>query len=504
LNAQQPGGHRVNSFQRDERYHARAGWTPKPRDSYVLSYMNQQGETGVPPYSGTAPVCPTGGATLTIPCVTPKYWQWPEWNTDGVYFNSRTGLGQGSSLQVRAFSVRYANTMAMFDDATYSTMNVNASSGSLDNRDRSGGVSGEFETHRVRRHAMGASFFVKEDTHEEQTTTVSRTNVATTTPTQTSRDRQSSFGLQDIITVSSRVTATVGISADHLNGLQAQDLSSDRTQVVPFQVAGICTAGTSSSFTSCTADEWAYNPVGSISYSAGDSGTLFVTFAHKSRFPTLKDRYSYKAGRALPNPALRAEHASTWTAGYSRVLARRTVAQVDVFHSDVRDKIENIFFLSPLCSGGGRGAPGSCQQAANVGAETHGGVNVTLRTTPVPRLTLDANYTYLHRDIAGTTGAFPVGTPKHKSVATATLRLPREATGLVSAQYQSGAVGMSDNGLPLPPARFITVDLGGTLPLRAGVSVQGGVKNLFDRNYYYWEGFPEAGRSGYVTLRYAF
>ena len=78
------------------------------------------------------------------------------------------------------------------------------------------------------------------------------------------------------------------------------------------------------------------------------------------------------------------------------------------------------------------------------------------------------------------------------------------ATGVVSARYQSGAVGMSDNGLPLPPATFLTVDLGGTLPLRGGVSVQGGVKNLFDRNYYYWEGFPEQGRSGYVTLRYTF
>src|SRR4029453_18931596 len=200
------------------------------------------------------------------------------------------------------------------------------------------------------------------------------------------------------------------------------------------------TAGASSSFTSCTAHKWAYNPVGSISYSAGSSGTLFVTFAHKSRFPTLKDRYSYRAGRAIPNPGLRPEHASTWTAGYSPALALRTGAQIDVFHSDVRDKIESIFFLSPLCAGGGRGQPGSCQQAANVGSGTHGGVNVTLRTTPSPQVTLDANYSYLHRHITGTAGAFPVGTPKHKSVATATLRLPRGATGLVSGRYQSGAM----------------------------------------------------------------
>jgi outer membrane receptor protein involved in Fe transport len=63
---------------------------------------------------------------------------------------------------------------------------------------------------------------------------------------------------------------------------------------------------------------------------------------------------------------------------------------------------------------------------------------------------------------------------------------------------------MSDNGLPLPPNAFATVDLGATVPIGAGVSVQAGVRNLADRNSYYWEGFPEAGRNAYVTLRYTF
>ena len=50
---------------------------------------------------------------------------------------------------------------------------------------------------------------------------------------------------------------------------------------------------------------------------------------------------------------------------------------------------------------------------------------------------------------------------------------------------------MSDNGLPLPASTFTTVDVGATLPIRYGVSVQAGVKNLTDANYYYWEGFSE-------------
>jgi iron complex outermembrane receptor protein len=250
---------------------------------------------------------------------------------------------------------------------------------------------------------------------------------------------------------------------------------------------------------------WAYNPVGSLSFVSSRAGAVLISYAHKSRFPTIKDRYSYKAGRAVPNPSLRPERARTWTGSYSRTFASRTVAQLDVFRSSVNDEIENIFFLSPLCpAGGGRGTAGTCQQAVNVGSEIHEGFTVTLRTTPKERLTIDANYSYLRREITGATGVFPTGTPKNKMVATATLRLPRDATALISTRYQDGTVAMSDNGLPLPSARFTTVDAGGTLPIRSSVSIQGGIKNLLDRDYYYWEGFPEPGRNWYLTLRYGF
>ena len=186
------------------------------------------------------------------------------------------------------------------------------------------------------------------------------------------------------------------------------------------------------------------------------------------------------------------------------MIAARTVAQVDAFHSRVRDGIENVFFQSTLCSGGGRGGAGTCQQAVNVGRETRAGVNLTVRTTPSPAVTVDANYSYVHRRMDTTTGAFPTGSPIHKAVASGTLRLPRAVTGIMTAQYQSGAVGMSDNGLPLPANAFLTLDLAAAAPLAGGVSLQAGVRNLLDRDYYYWEGFPERGRNAYVTLRYAF
>jgi iron complex outermembrane recepter protein len=499
---QQPDDHRENAYQRDERVRGRAAWIPNSHDSYVFSYSNQKGKAGDPPYSGSAPVCPSGNAAVTYACVTPKYWRWPFWNTDSYYFNSKTGLGALSSVQFRAFYAQYPNTLDMFDDATYSTMNKNASSGVLNYNDHSVGTSGEFATQLWARNALGASFFVKDDTHREETTTFSAKNIPATTPQQSDRDQQSSFGVQDVITVSSRIRATLGFSADHLNGLQAQDLTTDKTHLVPFQVSGICPAPDTTTFTSCTDHVWAYNPLGSISYAAGEAGTFFVTFAQKSRFPTLKDRYSYKAGRAIPNPTLLPERGRNWTAGYSRTFARRTVAQIEFFRSDVRDEIQNISFLSPLCTGGGKGA--GCMQAVNVGNETHQGVDLTVRTTPFSQMTFDATYAYLNRNISGSPGVFPTGTPRHKTLGTATVRLPHNALGILSVRYESGIVAMSDNSLPLPVSKFAATDLGALLPIRAGAAVQIGVKNLLDRNYYFWEGFPEAGRNWYLTLRYTF
>jgi hypothetical protein len=109
---------------------------------------------------------------------------------------------------------------------------------------------------------------VKDDTHREQTTTFSN-NIPVTTPEQSDRDQQSSFGIQDVITVSSRIRATVGFSADHLNGLQAQDLSADKTHTVPF----------------ATDHLWSYRPVASVSYRAAENGTVFLSFAEKGPFP---------------------------------------------------------------------------------------------------------------------------------------------------------------------------------------------------------------------------
>jgi iron complex outermembrane receptor protein len=383
LNTNQPNYHRTNSYQRDVRYMGRAGWTPR-EDQYVFTYSNQKSDYGAPPYSGTDTVNNR-----------PRYWQWPYWNRESYYFNSNTGLGGSNFLKARAFYDHYPNSLNTYTDNTYSAL-----SGSSVYNDHSEGFSTEFSTRMFPLNALAASFFYKGDTHKEHGVSY-RNGVETVEPERKHHDQLISMGFQDAISLSERMHATVGFSADHLNATEAQDLLTITTgsgrnavttyEVVPFECER-SEAGEPPS--SCLAHAWAYNPLASLSYSVAKSGTLFATFAMKSHFPTLKDRYSYKNGQAIPNPTLEPEHSVNWTVGYSHVFASNTLAQLNLFRSDVYDAIQNAVVPAEFPDQCPSMPEGTCRQSVNVAKQVHQGVEFTIRSTPIPRLTLDASYAF--------------------------------------------------------------------------------------------------------------
>jgi iron complex outermembrane receptor protein len=53
-------------------------------------------------------------------------------------------------------------------------------------------------------------------------------------------------------------------------------------------------------------------------------------------------------------------------------------------------------------------------------------------------------------------------------------------------------------------SHFATWDLAGTVPIYKGATMQAGVKNLLDRNYYYVLQYPEEGRNWFINMRYRF
>lgn len=508
LNKFQTTYDRNQSYFRDEKYSGRIGWTPREHDEYVFSYINQKGQKGVPLYAG-----PNSAAAFKM------FWKWPYWNKNSYYFLSNTALDSQSSLKTRVFYDQFRNSIDMYDDATYSTMAKSSSQHSMYD-DHTNGASVEYSSRKLTRNVIAASGFFKDDTHREHGIYPARSPYPFVQPALVDRDQQSSIGLQDGVSLTSRFYATFGFSADHLNGLQAQAYNTAGTALTPVT----CTADPkNTSFTRCTAHVWTYNPQVSVSYALSDNDTVYLTFADRGRFPMLKDSYSYSMGKGVPNPDLKPEHSRNWNIGYTHLMQGDTRLEVVLYRSDLRDAIESVYIAdtASLCSNTG-GLTGYCSQNLNIGKEVHEGVEFSAHSTPISRVTLDASYSYLNRtiqyDFSSYSSVSQVNTtvqilptlPKNKLVGSATVRLPYKAIGVTLIRYEGGLTvqdttysSTSPRYLPFSTANA-TVDLGGTIPFYKTATLQTGVKNLLDRNYFYVPGFPETGRNWYLNLRYQF
>lgn len=77
-------------------------------------------------------------------------------------------------------------------------------------------------------------------------------------------------------------------------------------------------------------------------------------------------------------------------------------------------------------------------------------------------------------------------------------------TTFADLTYEGGRWNSNDAGRVLRAPSFATVGIGGTARVFERAEIQAGMNNLLDRNYFYAEGYPEAGRNFFVNLRCRF
>jgi iron complex outermembrane receptor protein len=109
-NALEDGGARNNSSRRDAKGSIKFAITPSGRGEYAVTYIIQRGQKDVPPYAGTDSA------------VRPRFWRWPDWDKDSVYFVSNTLLKGSQYVKGRAYYDRFYNELDAFDDASYTTI----------------------------------------------------------------------------------------------------------------------------------------------------------------------------------------------------------------------------------------------------------------------------------------------------------------------------------------------------------------------------------------------
>lgn len=446
----QPAGDRLNARFQDIDLRLRAAWTPDSSSQYVFSYYRHWGDKQQPPYAGTDP------------SVRIRYWRWPMWDKESFYFSARGRARPSGAWTARLFYDRFDNLLRSFDDARYLTQIRGSSFNSYYDDDAWGGL-GQYSLRAGRRHKLDASVFYKDDTHRER---------YLGQPWRSFRDRSVSVGFQDTVLLSEHTSAVVGFSADRLTVLNAMDFQNG--QLSPFPRNSMA----------------AVNGQAGLFHTLGDSTKLRFTFARKTRLPTMKDRYSYRLGQAVPNPDLGAESVAHWETGASRLFGNSVLADVSMFWSEIGGLVQR-FYLQP-----------NLYQLRNLADARYRGGEVSLRGAGPRGLAWNANYMYIDRKSLSGGTLVLVDVPRHSGTARMSYALWPRLRLQASLQAETGRVFQNDAGRTGRVPGFAVPGFGVLIRLHARADLTAGVDNAGDRFYFVSEGYPEAGRVIYVRLRF--
>ena len=457
--APSPGhsGIQENSQHRDIRYSMKFGFTPNPTDSYVLSYQYQLGAKGVPAYNGTDPD------------QRPRYWQFPDVNKHGIHFNSKTKLGIDKLLQFRLFYDDYFSDLSSYDDSTYTSQDRRSSFTSIYD-DTSIGGSLIFSMMTGKRNELKAAAHVVNDHHREKNTH----------PVEQSlrhfRDVTFSVGLEDYFKISETFRIEFGLSYQFKNNLQADNYHETADSIFAFPQHR---------------DEAVNLRIG-LRYLITTEHQLHANLSGKTRFPTMKDRYSYRLGRSIPNPELRSESSWNMDLGYTYIPGTMFQFKTAVFYSRLNHSMQAVYGVDPENS--------SVYQIQNTGDAEFYGWEAELVLDHISGLQSGLQYSLIERYNLSNPEIKFTDVPRHKLLVflhyTLFSRLFLNLKGIYNSPRISSSNGMFQTN-PLFTMDFISsFDISGSLSLEASIS------NLSDASFCYVEGYPAPGRQYFLGLRY--
>lgn len=448
------GGRRENSSRRDSLLDAKVGWTPPSGGEYVLGVVRIDSRKDVPPYAGDNPK------------VQPRYWRYPEWEKNSLYFLGRKPVGLESMIKLRMYADTYANTLKSFDDATYSTQTRPYAFTSYYD-DYTVGAGAEWQT-RAGPHTPRVSAQYKRDVHREHLEGQLESVY---------RDWTTSLGIEDALQLGQRWSLVAGLGYDRRENIEAINRSRQPEETFPDNAN----------------DAW--NPQIGLYY-AVTGGVYRATVSRTSRFPTLKDRYSYRRGQAIPNPNLDPEYAMNYELGYAGQIVPGVTTRLAVFLSRVEDvilSVNNVKYDAVTDTW--------LAQYQNAGKAEHRGAEVGLAWMPAEGWKLGVEYAFLNRKNISHPHLKPTDTPEHRVLAYSDIPLSRRLVLTPDVEFNSDRYSTTDG---VRVEGFWLANLRLRAQLQRGWEAVVGVRNLFDKNYELTEGYPEEGRSYYAQVAWRF
>lgn len=453
--ANENGGQRDNSYRTDQKISFKIGWTPSEKSEYAIGYINQQGEKGNPVY--------TGYDTQNTLLLKPRFWQWPNWDKESFYFISNSGFDDKNSFKTRLYFDRFKNTLDSYDDTTYSTQTKPYAFESIYN-DYTFGGNLEYNTKLIPKNDLKIAFHFKEDVHREN-------NLGE--PVRHFIDNTVLIGIEDIYKVSSKFTVIPGISYNIRKNNEAEDYNSTTKVISDYPYAGASDA---------------FNAQVGLFYQLNNDQKLGASISQKTRFATIKDRYSYRMGTAIPNPDLKPEKAINYELNYTALLFDKITFQTALFYSSLSDAILSVSNVEPGKS-----------QMQNFGEADYKGIEAQLNYAVLENLSLHFNYTYIERKNITNPNIHFTDVPNTKVMGTLEYSPIKILRFIANSEFNSPRFSTS-YGARVPDYTLLNFYASGKIS--KNLSIDAGINNIFDKNYSLVEGYPEEGRNFFVTLRF--
>lgn len=447
-----------NSQQRDLNASISLGYMPKGKDRYVLSYHLLDGSKGVAPYGGKDPF------------ERIRYWRFPHIRKHGLHVHTLTHLGRRSSIRSRVYADTYHSDLRSYDDPTYSSQDLPSSFTSL-YQDLSLGASSSYTFQASEAHDLSAALHLISDHHQEWNTHPREE------PPRHFRDFTWSLALEDDWLIGPRLIARLGLGLQGRKNLQADNFEAGSDSIFPFP----------------THQDLAGNVLAGLRYELGPGQYLGLNLSRKSRFPSMKDRYSYRLGRSLANPDLVAEHAWHSDLSYRFSAPTRFAFSGSFFYSLLDHSIQAVHGIDP--------SNPALYQFQNSGRARFFGWELELRLMPARGVEVGAQFTQVERENLDQPELRFTDVPRLKLYSWMDYALMEKLYFHMGFLFNSERLRTSDGAYSSPS--FYTLNY--SLELRnKGFSLELGAKNILDASYQYMEGYLAPGRQLILGFRYRF
>ena len=507
----QTSGDRNNAYAVDNKLNLKAGFTPNATDEYAINYIKQHASKGVPPYAGdfdtivTDNTSPTG--TNTKGGGTVHFWQWNYWDKESYYFLSKTDFGAWY-LKTRAFYDKFQNSLSMYTNANYNTLTTSSANASYYD-DNTKGASAEIGVKLSDKDTLKFAAHYQIDTHNEGGWD-STTGAAA--PVYEMQDSIASYGVEYKRALTSSTMLTLGTSYDVEKALKAENNNYSTTP----STKGFYTASTGGTLLTAYStmqsfalgDASSLNPLAKVETKLDDTWSVYGGVSKKSRIPSIKDRYSYRLGQFIPNPDLKEESTINYEIGTEKKLSNAFV-KASLFAANVSDYIQSVYV--PVYYGTSGSHTSQQQQLQNIGTMTQRGGELEATYAFNDKVSFDGSYTHL--DMQNSNSAIKItDVPADKLIVSNTLTPIDALSWINSFEYDSSryaSVGTTGTAPNTQNVYYNTGDVG-TWNTRViyhatkALSLEAGINNVLDRNYYLTYGYPEAGREYYANMRYKF